>query len=235
MSMAKDSPLPEDGLLADFGEITRNMLETYQRSPVLRMLVKLTPGLNIAEAGVLGTYAWFQHRRLQVFADEFTTLRIGLSNEDVKRQEFFDAYTSTTRHVLSESRDEKIRLFARLLGRFVTDGFVIPIDIYEEYLLILDGMSEREFKLLVLLHRHEISHPLQTGENHLMRATHFWADFERDAEAELKISKDTLTALLTRLSRTGMYQEITGAYYDYSGGKGYLTPEFETFLKALDL
>jgi hypothetical protein len=234
-AMRHDSEVPEDGLAGTLSEITCKMLDTYQRSPVLRMLVKLTPVLNVAEAGVLGTYAWFQHRRLQVFADEFTTLGLTLREEEVKRREFFDAYTSTARHVLTESRDAKIRLFARLFGQFVAGDFVTPIDIYEEHVLILDAISEREFMLLLLLHRHESKHPLQKGENRLQRTTHFWAEMEHDAESEFGVNKESLQALLTRMSRTGMYQEITGGYTDYGGGRGYLTTEFEAFLKALGM
>jgi hypothetical protein len=79
---------PEDGLAQVLGDFARDTIEAYQRSPVLRMLVKIIPLLAVAEAGVLGTCAWFQHRRLEVFADEFTTLGLNLSEEDAKRQEF---------------------------------------------------------------------------------------------------------------------------------------------------
>jgi hypothetical protein len=66
--------VPEDGLIEGLGDFVRSTIEAYERSPVLRMLVKITPPLAVVEAGILGTYAWYQHWRLQVFADEFTTL-----------------------------------------------------------------------------------------------------------------------------------------------------------------
>jgi hypothetical protein len=187
------------------------------------------------EAGILGTYAWFQHRRLQVFADEFTSLKLSVSQQDAERREFFDAYTSTAQHVLSESRDAKIQLFARLFGEFVRNGCATPIDVYEEDLQLLDEVSEREFKLLLLLERHESKNPMQQSDNRLTRTTRFWSDFVSDAQSELGIDGDTLEAMLTRLTRTGMYQEITGAYYDYTGGRGYLTSRFAEFLRALGM
>jgi hypothetical protein len=134
------------------------------------MLVKLCPPLAIAEAGILGTYAWFQHRRLEVFADEFTTLGLHITEEEAVKREFFDAYTSTARHVLSESRDAKIRLFARLFATFVQTGCSTPIDRYEEYLQLLDEISETEFSLLLLLARHERKQPQDPAENRLQRA-----------------------------------------------------------------
>lgn len=222
-------------MVGSVGEVLKTLIEANERSPVLRILVKLNPALSLAEAGILGTYAYFQHQRLQVFANEFSTLGLNISKEDAKRREFFDAYTSTARHVLTESRDAKIRLFARLLGRFVESGCVTSIDRYEEHLLLLDEISEREFSLLLLLERHEATHPLQGNENRLERAGHFWTNFEADAGNELGIDSDNLQAILTRLARTGMYHEITGGYFDYGGGRGHLTPIFAEFLNALGI
>jgi hypothetical protein len=44
-----------------------------------------------------------------------------------------------------------------------------------------------------------------------------------------------LEAMLDRLTRTGLYQTIVGAFIDYTGGRGYLTAYFEAFLVAFDL
>jgi hypothetical protein len=151
-----------DSAVEVVGEVVRDLIEAYQRSPVLRMLVKIVPPLSVAEAGILGTYLWFQNRRLQTFADEFTTLGLNITEEDAKRQEFFDAYTSTAQHVLTESREAKICLFADLFGEFVRGGCSASIDRYEEHLQLLDEISEREFKLLLILERHEAQHPITT-------------------------------------------------------------------------
>lgn len=224
-----------EGILGLVGEIALETVEAYRRSPVLRMLVALHPALAVADAGIMASYAYFQNRRLQVFADEFTTLGLTISEEDAMRQEFFDAYTSTAQRVLMESRDAKIRLFARLFGEFVNSGCAAPIDRYEEHLAVLDEISEREFKVLLLLQRHELKCPQKAGENRLQRTRRFWTDFESDAKEELGISSDNLQAVLTRLTRTGMYQEITGGYFDYGGGRGYLTPALADFLDGLGL
>jgi hypothetical protein len=55
--------------------------------------------------------------------------------------------------VLTESREAKIRLFTRLFDEFVESGCATPIDHYDEYLLLLDEISERAFKLLLILER----------------------------------------------------------------------------------
>jgi hypothetical protein len=233
--MKNPNEAPQDGFIEVAGEAVRDTIEAYQRSPVLRMLVKSIPILSVAETGILGTYLWFQNRRLQTFADEFTTLGLNITEADAKRKEFFDAYTSTAQHVLAESREAKIRLFAGLFGEFVRGGCTASIDCYEEHLQLLDEISEREFKLLLILQRIEARHPLQPTENRLQRTGHFWAEFTIDAQKELGIDAEGLAAMLGRLARTGMYQEITGGYFDYGGGRGYLTVAFAEFLGALGM
>ncbi len=231
--MTNSDDVADQSLVGMVSEIAQKAVEAYQRSPVLRMLVALDPHLAVAEAGILAMYASFQHQRLQVFADEFTTLGLTVSQEDAKSKEFFDAYTSTAQHVLSESRDAKIRLFARLFGEFIKGGCTTPIDRYEEFLLMLDEISEREFKLLLLLGRYEANNPMQQDENRLMRAVRFWANFAIEAQEEFGVAEGNVDAMLGRLARTGMYQEFTGNYADYTGGRGYLTSSFTEFLSAL--
>ena len=232
MSNTRFSDEASEGALA---EIVRKTIEAYQRAPALRMLAQLCLPLVLAETGILATYAWYQHRRLQVFADEFTTLGLGLSEDDLKKREFFDAYTSTAQHVLSESRDEKIKWFARLFAGFVSGGCTTPIDRYEEHLLTLDMLSEREFSLLLLLHRHEVNCQIEAEENPVQRVARYWKAFQADAERELGINEQILPAILGRVSRTGMYLEMTGSFYGYGGGQGFLTPEFQEFLDAIGI
>ena len=93
--MGSANDIPDEGALEQFGEIVRSGIEAYKRSPVLRMFVMLCPPLAVAEAGILSTYEYFQRRRVEVFADEFTTFGLSITEEDAKRREFFDAFTST--------------------------------------------------------------------------------------------------------------------------------------------
>jgi hypothetical protein len=230
-----DGDIEVGGLLEQVSDMTRKMVEAYQRSPVLRILVKLNPALAAAEAGILGTYSYFMHQRLMSFAAEFTTLGINVSEADATSKEFFDAYASTARRVLSESRESKIRLFAHLFAEFLRGERLTSIDLYEEHLSILEDLSEREFRLLLLLRRHEAGCPPREGENILQRANRFWPEFAREATEKLNIPAGHLEPMLDRLSRTGLYQTCVGGFWDYTGGRGYITANFDHFCSALGI
>lgn len=72
-------------------------------------------------------------------------------------------------------------------------------------------------------------------ENDLQRATRLWDSFEAAVETERGVRPDELRAILTRLNRTGLYETFIGGYYDYTGGKGKLTPVFAEFAEWLQV
>jgi len=218
----------QDGLVS-------RIVALYERSPVARMVVAAYPPLAIAEAGILASYKWWRARRLYVFTDEIISLNLNATEEQVKSREFSEAFGAAAERVLQTKREEKIRLLARLFASYVETNDCSPeaFDAFEEELDILDEVGYREFQLPVVLWGHELRFPVDPRENELQRTEHYWRDFQSEATKKLGISIDELNAMLQRLTRTGLYQIITGNYWDYAGNRGYLTPLFERLLRNL--
>jgi hypothetical protein len=153
----------------------------------------------------------------------------------VKTREFAEAFGATARRVLDTEREEKIRLFAKLFASYVRQGEFGPasFDAFDEELSIVEEISYREFRLLLILHKYEMQRPLMPNENQVMRTAEYWPAFLVEAASELAVHEDALDAMLQRLVRTGMYQIITGTYFDYLGNRGYLTPLFDGLLRRL--
>jgi hypothetical protein len=100
---------------------------------------------------------------------------------------------------------------------------VSSVDEYEELLTIINELSYRELGVLSLLARHERATPRKEGENDLQRVGRFWPAFASEAEKFFGVSVAMLQSILVRLQRSGCYEEFTGAFYDYTGGRGHLT------------
>ena len=213
------------------------VLAEYERSPLLRMIVAAYPPAAVVEAGILATYKWWRERRLYVFADELTLLHLNPTEDEVKTRQFAEAFGATARRVLDTEREEKIRLFAKLFASYVSHGEYssATFDEFDEELSIVEEISYREFRLLLILHKYEVQRPLMANENQVMRTAESWPAFRVEAASELDISEDVLDAMLQRLVRTGLYQIITGTYFDYHGNRGYLTPLFDGLLGKLHL
>ncbi|MBA7701441.1 hypothetical protein ES703_110179 [subsurface metagenome] len=99
----------------------------------------------------------------------------------------------------------------------------------------MDGLSYREFQILLILKKHEEATPQREGENELQRAQRLWAPFQSECAKTLKIPKDEINGILNRLNRTGLYQTIIGMYFDYAGDRGRLTPNFYKFIERLEV
>lgn len=84
-------------------------------------------------------------------------------------------------------------------------------DKFEEYLSILDDMSITEFSLLLLFKKHQdrLLERWETANQANLRDSQ-WEAFMEEAETHLGIPRDHIDSYLARLSRTGLYESITG-------------------------
>lgn len=134
-------------------------------------------------------------------------------------------------------REEKARLFGRLLDGYILERIDRETDDYEEMLSILDDMSCREMEILRELDACERSSPVPPAAqgNELRRVSQFWDRFIAAASVRTGTPTEELPGLLARLARTGLYKPITGMYVGYGGDQGLLTPFFSRFRAALGL
>lgn len=219
--------------MSDPNAYVARLLERYEHQPILRGLVQLIP-LNIGaayESALLTKLNEYRAERLRTFFDELESGRIELSRDVIESEDFLHSYFATLRAVLSTRRRQKIRYLARLMkSAFSADRFE-SVDQYEELLAIVDDLSFRELVALSILAECETATPQEAIENELQRANKLWPAFEKKVADRLGISATDLSPLLTRLQRSGCYAEITGGYYDYTGGRGRLTSLYYAIAK----
>ena len=215
------------------------LVERYENNPVIQALAGLLIGLtgpfgatlSALERAIQAKVIQMHQERLRTFFDELASGRIKLTEEVIQQEDFLHAFMATTRAVLRTRREEKIRLFARLLASFGQETDRISVDNFEDSLNILDDLSCREFFVLLTLKKYEEQTPFLEGENELQRASRFWNQFTSEVCAKLGISTEELRGMLARLNRTGLYKTFTGAFFDYRGGMGTTTPNLDRLLK----
>jgi hypothetical protein len=199
------------------------------------MLVAANPPLSVLQAGVFAAYTWWRARRMYVFGSDIISLGLNPPEEQVKSREFSEAFGAAAARVLNTKREEKIRLFAHLFASYVRQGEFAPetFDVYEEDLAVLDELGYREYQLLMLLRAYEAQYPPNDQENSVQRTSKYWVAFQREATNKLSIPINEFNAMLQRLTRTGLYEIISGTYWDYYGNRGTLSPRFEVFLRRI--
>jgi len=204
------------------------LLERYKSNRVIRGLIQLVPfGIGGAiDVVLIRTLENIQEERATAFFDELAKGDAVVNEELLESEDFLHAYYLTTKFALNSRRREKIKMFARLLKSLLKENEIRSIDEYEDYLKILDEISYREFLALKVLDEYSET-PRTEEQNDLQWTNQFWEDFESRLAGELNIPIEQVVDFMNRITRTGCYEMFTGSFWDYTGGKGKLTPTYQ--------
>lgn len=218
----------------------QGLIERYDSQPVSQALIRLTLASIDTVVPLLGTAAGLAldttakkilGDRGQCFFDELGRGDFLRSEGLLTNEDFVHCYSATIRRALNTRRQEKIRMFARLLKTPLTDeGGIEDVDEYEYFLEILDELNHREFQALKILDsfgdRRQQHQPID-----LMWTKTIWKDFEQALIEKLGMPQGATGDFMHRLSRTACYIEFSGSYWDYQGGMGRLTPTYRRLME----
>lgn len=216
-------------------------LEAYGRNAPLRALIQQIPLAGAMLDNVLLVRRdELAKRRGNEFIAELDRLGCDVTGKDLEDEEYSYAVLATVGAAARASRTEKIHLFAAMLAnyrRFVSGS---DLEEYEEMLRILDGMSIREYHLLLLLHGtlqdaapEKAMRPLKLEElTSFGGAPPFWGEFLACAE-EQGFSRSEIPDMLQSLIRTGFYLPAAGAIGEYVT-YGTISSRFHHFLEAVE-
>ena len=211
-----------------------HLLKHYKGNRVIRGLIQLVPlGIGAAVDVVLvQTLEKIKGERAHAFFDELAKGDFVVDEKLLQSENFLHCYTLTVRCALNSRRREKIRMFARLLGRACHTLDSSNTDEYENLLDILDDLNYQEIQALNILDG--FSGKRRDGEqNDLQWTNTFWTEFENHICDKLNIPREEITDFMNRIVRTGCYEVFRGTYWDYTGGKGKLTPTYRRLKKFI--
>lgn len=202
----------------------------YAKYPTIAALAKLVPGGSSFDTLIQRRANEIKDARSYEFFEELADGRIELTDEIVATENFIHAFECTMRSGLRARQRRKTRMFARILTASADPATALPVDQVEELVSTLEALSEREFALLVKLRGFERTNQRGEKENELQWVSRYWIEFSKEAQEQYNVDQDTFRALMSRMQRTGLYQEITGIFFDYEGGLGMTTPLLEDLL-----
>lgn len=212
----------------------QSLLNRYQGNRVIRGLLQLVPfGIGSAlDVVLIGTIEKIRMERAQVYFDELASGDLVVNSALLESEDFLHCYVLTTRLALNSRRREKITMFARLLKNSIRDTGDVDVDEYEDCANILDELSYREIQALSLLDEYS-GVPKEDEQSELQWINIFWENFETRLCSQLNIPEEQVPDFMNRIARTGCYEMLTGTYWDYTGGKGKLTPTYRHFKKFI--
>lgn len=208
----------------------------YEENYEISMLLQLDPTGIGAAFDVYFTHLldMYKKKRYRKFFSEIARRKIKFSKEMIESDDFLFAFFSTTKAVEDSRTEEKIILFANFFVHGVeTKKYKDPQ--FEQFLVILKDLTFQEINILDILFKLEEATPKTTDDkesevfNKLQIAEIIWSEFESAVIRETGVSADILKNMLTRMNRTGLFENITGTVWDYEGGKGSTTELYSEF------
>ena len=151
-----------------------DLMNLYEQ-PESRSLIQLIPaGIGSAlDVALINKIQEIRKDRLKSFFDELGTGEIELTKNLIESEDFLHCYFSTIKAAINTRIREKIKMFARLLKSSTLPNLIANTDEYEEHLKILDDLSFKELRILILLDKYESRYPKNEVENDWQRADRF--------------------------------------------------------------
>lgn len=176
----------------------------------------------------------------KILFDELRKGDIPLTRELIESDEFINRLMIVLHAMESTNQREKIILFARLLRN--RDFNSSSGAIFEEQLSILEQLSLHELKILVTLDKYEESTKdnLEYIENsrvhYLIKNSKYFFDFMEEIKNMLSFSSiEDVEGMLSRLTRTGLYEQISLTFPGANRSVGKLTPLYYALKEVIKL
>jgi hypothetical protein len=210
-------------------------LEKFYSHPLIRGLIQLVPSAGVAlDSAIMAQISELQRKRLRIFFDKLSQEGLEITNDQINDNDFIHAYLATSQAVLRTHQKDKIKLFANLFKKYANSRERESLDDYEDWLKLLDEVSDLEFRILRILQRFEKWQD-RLGYHKRSRDVTVWEDFLKSAAIETNLSTARILSLSLRVQRTGLLEPM----YQTMGGKGtdecVLTDLYIDFLEALGL
>lgn len=155
-----------------------------------------------------------------------------MTEEQIKSDDFLNAYFETANYVLRTKSDEKIKRFALILKRVYSND--LTIEDFDDYIKVFDDLTDREFAILNIKYRFEQENVANPEElNPCQLTSSYWDDFRDEVATKLNVKSTDINAYLVRLQRTGCFLKHKGYWEESDDELGNTTGLFKTIMEVI--
>ena len=148
----------------------------------------------------------------------------------LESEEWFDLVIRVIEAAARTRSREKINLYARVLRGAVTIQDRREFS-PEEYLAVLTELTLREIEVGQVIYRQQCEVRMQPNENELQWAWRM--GWKQLPELCSSVPKEDIPFILLRLQKSGLVREITGTYFNYTGGVYIITESFRKLMRYI--
>jgi len=149
----------------------------------------------------------------------------------LESEEWFDLVIKAIEAAVRTRHKEKINLYARVLRGAVTIQNRQEFS-PEEYVAVLTELTLREIEVAQVIYGQQCDVPMQPNENELQWAWRTgWKQLPPSCPS---VPEEDIPFTLLRLQKSGLIREITGTYFDYTGGVYVITESFRKLMRYIE-
>lgn len=207
---------------------------SYENDKTIRGIIRFSGLSEFFSHFITDRVKEIRLKRSKTFFNELQQRNVVLKEETIKSEDFLHKFFVSYKAAINTRQREKIRMFARLLNSSLEDTPINPVDTFEDYVKILDDLSFREIRALILLESF-YNTPKSDNENKLQWTQKFWEDYKNELTVKLNIPEQLISDFMDRLARTGLFRKLDENIFADKEAEGILTPTFDGLKKyALD-
>lgn len=220
-------------------------LEDIKNNPVVKAtilsLLKAVPMIGeLLDGTIDAALTRFQESKRAELLDIILSDSENITTEMVNDVEFIINFAKTLDAVNRLGSNDKVKYFANVIKNGYFESEKIDNSEFEEYLFALSTLSYRQINILIDLYVHEKNNVKEYNgkdetqkDNKLAGRFKPWKDFVDNVTTKYLITAEDVVSILSSISKTGFCNEITGTYFDYSGGVFYITNSCKRFIKMI--
>ena len=220
-------------------------VEDIKNNPVVKATIlsvlKVVPVIGALLDGTVDTaLTRFQENKRNELLDIILSDSENITTEMVNDVEFIINFAKTLDAVNRLGSNDKVKYFANVIKNGYFESEKIDNSEFEEYLFALSTLSYRQINILIDLYVHEKNNVKEYNvkdetqkDNKLAGRYEPWKDFVNNVTSKYSITEEDVVSILSSISKTGFCNEITGTYFDYSGGVFYITNSCKRFIKMI--
>lgn len=197
--------------------------EHYEENPLTALLLTtfslVVPQIAIGKEAIDRAVTKIQKERFETLLDELAKGEKLLTPEIIESEEFIHSFVVVYRAAINTYQRNKIRRFARIQLKAIEED-ELASNKFEEFVNILENLTEREVALLSLLsnlekqycteNENDLKSEDKTIRQHygtwITEVTIFvWDEFLKSAHQTYDIDETTLISMLYRLRGMGLY------------------------------
>lgn len=197
--------------MSKFDPFIEKLQLAYENDHTVKFLIKSTPLTDFFHELISERVKEIRYQRTKLFFDELNEDNADLSTSTIESEDFLYYFMQSFKYAIGSRREEKVKIFARLLKSGVEHGLSNHFDQFEEYSRNIDQLSYREIMILSEVANIESAHSPRPShhDDYVGWLNSYQNEVLANINERFSIPKDEIPSILESISKSGFLRRCS--------------------------